>query len=138
MKEPLVEPAPLMTKLNVTPIIDVALVLVIILMVTAPMLTVANLDLILPEAHSREPQEDSYLSISLSSDGQIAVDEEILAPELLKTRLRSRIDEKEDILVVVRADAGLSHIAVRSVLDQAKAAGAKRVAIATNQKAGDK
>ena len=53
MKEPLVQPSSSMYRINVTPIIDVALVLVIILLVTAPLMTVADMDVELPGARTR-------------------------------------------------------------------------------------
>jgi biopolymer transport protein ExbD len=124
------------TKINVTPIIDVALVLVIILMVTAPMLSVADLPVSLPEARTREAEDQRNLSITLASDGSMAVDNEMVPPGGLGTILARRLAEpgNHDVLVIVRADSNTPYANLREVLDQARAAGAARLAIATRQK----
>jgi len=130
----------LITRVNVTPIIDVALVLVIILLVTAPMLSVADLPVNLPQAHTREAEDERNVSITLSSDGYIAVDEEVVARSRLRKQLAARLSERgnRDVLVVVRADADAPYGTVRGLLEDARAAGAKRLAIATRQKLEDR
>jgi biopolymer transport protein TolR len=132
-------PAPrtdIITRVNVTPIIDVALVLVIILLVTAPMLSIADLPVDLPQAHTREAEDERNLSITLGSDGQLAVDEDIVRREDLEQHLATRLKEPGNahVLVVIRADSGAPYAEVRSLLRDAKAAGAERLAIATRQK----
>lgn len=126
----------LITRVNVTPIIDVALVLVIILLVTAPMMSVADLPVDLPTAHTREAEDERNVSITIGSNGQYAVDETTIVPERLRAALEARLAEpgNKDVLVVVRADTGIPFATVRRTLDDARAAGAKRLAIATRQK----
>ncbi len=126
----------IITKVNVTPIIDVALVLVIILLVTAPLLTNVDLPVNLPEARTREAEDERNLSVTLSADGRLAVDDQVIAPALLQMTLRDRLARpgNDNVLVVVRADSGAPYGAVRELLDQARAAGAKRLAVATRQK----
>ena len=128
--------AELITRINVTPIIDVALVLVIILLVTAPMLSVADLPVNLPAAHTREAEDERNVSITLSAGGHVAVDEEVVDRSQLRSRLAARLGQpgNEAVLVVVRADSGAPYAAVRELLAEARAAGAKRLAIATRQK----
>lgn len=124
------------TKVNVTPIIDVALVLVIILLVTAPMLTVADLPVDLPPAHTRDAEDERNVSITLGQNGEVAIDRDVIATDDLRRILTARLAEpgNEDVLVVVRADAGATHADVRHLLAEARAAGATRIAIATRQK----
>ncbi len=126
----------LITRVNVTPIIDVALVLVIILLVTAPMLSVADLPVDLPAAHTREAESQRNVSITLSAGGHVAVDEEVVDRSQLRSRLAARLSQpgNEGVLVVVRADSGALYATVRELLADARAAGAKRLAIATRQK----
>ena len=128
----------LITKVNVTPIIDVALVLVIILLVTAPLLSVADLPVDLPQARTREAEDERNVSITLSTTGALAVDEEVITREALLPVLQAHLAKSgnENVLVVVRADTGAPYGAVRELLQEARAAGAKRIAIATRQKAG--
>ena len=139
MRQPLVNTSPMMTRINVTPIIDVALVLVIILLITAPMLSVANLEVELPAAHSRDLESQGFISITLSTSGEIAVDETVLSGvDQLRSALAARIDQQEsdNAMVVVRADAGLPHSLVRRVLEEARLGGASQLGIATRQKGG--
>jgi biopolymer transport protein TolR len=126
----------LITKINVTPIIDVALVLVIILLVTAPLLSVADLPVDLPQARTREAEDERNVSITLSSAGALAIDEDIVARSDLRSALKARLARSgnEGVLVVVRADSGAPYSAVRQILEEARSAGATRIAIATRQK----
>jgi biopolymer transport protein TolR len=128
-------PAPI-TKVNVTPIIDVALVLVIILLVTAPMLSVADLPVELPQAHSRDAEDERNVSITLGTNGELAIDRQVISAAELRPMLAARLAEpgNDDVLVVVRADAGAPHGAVRELLAEARAAGAARLALATRQR----
>ncbi|HZE19266.1 MAG TPA: biopolymer transporter ExbD, partial [Candidatus Angelobacter sp.] len=75
MRSRQIAPHYVITKVNVTPIIDVALVLVIILLVTAPLLSVADLPVDLPQARTREAEDERNVSITLSSTGRLAVDD---------------------------------------------------------------
>jgi biopolymer transport protein ExbD len=126
----------IITKVNVTPIIDVALVLVIILLVTAPLLSVADLPVDLPQARTRDSEDERNISVTLGSDGSLAVDEERVAPGSLSGVLHAHLAEpgNSDVLVVVRADSGAPYSDIRGLLEQTRAAGAKRIAIATRQK----
>src|SRR3990172_10431459 len=73
----------MITKINVVPIIDVSLVLVIILLVTAPLLSVADLPVDLPQARTREAEDERNVSITLGTTGRIAVDDVIIAEDAL-------------------------------------------------------
>src|SRR5947208_10919042 len=83
----------LITKINVTPIIDVALVLVIILLVTAPMMSVADLPVNLPAARTRGAEDQRNVSVTLSSEGDLAVDELRVSPDRLQAALDERLAE---------------------------------------------
>ena len=126
---------PLITKFNVTPIIDVALVLVIILLVTAPMLPASDLSVNLPSARTREAEDERNVSITLSANGDIALDHRPLGRGQLRSALAERLEApgNRGVLVVLRADTAAPYWKVRGVLSEARAAGAKRLAIATRQ-----
>lgn len=129
-------PTNLITKVNVTPIIDVALVLVIILLVTAPLLSVSNLPVDLPEARTRDSEDERNVSVTRTAAGDLAVDDRLVAPGGLIDALRARLSRpgEENTLVVLRADTSLPYSELKTLLDEAKAAGARRVAVATRQK----
>jgi len=126
----------MITKPNMTPLIDVALVLVIILLVTAPLMSVADLPVNLPQAGTREAENERNLSITLGADGRLAVDEQVVTVDALVALLQTRLAEpgNQDVLVVVRADSGAPYASVKRLLEQARAAGATRLAIATRQR----
>ena len=131
-----IEPPQTLDKINVTPIIDVALTLVIILLMTAPMMAISDLDVKLPTARTRGAEEYKNLTITMDALGNVAIDEQTIAAHSLERELKKRLAEpgREEALVVVRADQSLPHAAVRDILESAKAVGAKRIAIATNPK----
>ena len=136
MRRPLIEPAPLVARINVTPIIDVALVLVIILLITAPMITALSMDIDLPQARTRSVEDEVRISISMGRNGELAIDDEAVAASALLPALVSRLgtSSSKNILVVVRADSGIPYQQVKGVIRDAKTAGAKRIAIATRQR----
>jgi biopolymer transport protein ExbD len=107
-------------KVNVVPIIDVSLVLVVILLVTAPVLAVSDLPITLPQAATRGAEDDLRISVTLGRHGDVAVEKRIA-------------ETREDVLVTVRADASLPYSSVETALHETREAGAKRIAIATRQ-----
>jgi biopolymer transport protein TolR len=133
MKRRLVGPTPMIVKINVTPIIDVALVLVIILLITAPMMAVADFDVDLPATRTRSPGDETRVNVSLSRYNEFAVDGVTTLRAHLAPALRTALAEHEghDVLVVLRADATIRHEVVRSLLDDLRDAGVVRLAIAT-------
>ncbi len=136
MRGSLIKQTPINAKINLTPIIDVALVLVIILLITAPMLSEIDINVTLPEARTRGAEDEARITITLGEEGELAVDEQIVVPESLRRMLSAQLAErKEEMLVVIRADQNTPHEMVREVLSEATAAGAARLAIATRQKA---
>jgi len=136
MKQPLVELKPVFTRINVTPIIDVALVLVIILLITAPMITALSMEIDLPKARTRSIEDEVRVSITLGREGELAIDDELVAPDQLLRVLAGKISKSsnKNILVVVRADATITHGTVKQVINDARMAGAKRIAVATRQR----
>jgi biopolymer transport protein ExbD len=126
----------IISKVNVTPIIDVALVLVIILLVTAPLISVSGLPVTLPEARTREAEDERNVSVTLTGKGELAVDQQQITADRLQEILRAKLAEPGNahVRVVVRADSGVPYSAVRRLLEDLRAAGAEHVAIATRQK----
>jgi len=139
VKRRVVSSPELITKVNVTPIIDVALVLVIILLVTAPMMTVSDLPVRLPEAHTREAEDERNVSVTIGTDGALAVDDRDVNEATLAAAMSERLAQpgNEGVLVVVRADTSIPYARVRHTLDVIKRSGAKRIAIATRQKGAE-
>ena len=113
----------LITKVNVTPIIDVALVLVIILLVTAPLLSVADLPVDLPagphaRGGGRAKREHHALRRAEPSPSTRRSSRAIELAPALRSRLAQR--GNENVLVVVRADSGVPFRSVQEVLSDAR------------------
>src|SRR5882672_4653144 len=111
-------------KVNVTPIIDVALVLVIILMITAPMIAVSNVDVKLPEAQTRNLEGHDRISVTLGAKGELAVDDTDITLPVLQSTIARHLADHKDAIVVIRADQSVAYAAVRQIVDAARAAGA--------------
>lgn len=139
MQRRFLETSPTVCKINVTPIIDVALVLVIILLITAPMISTANMEVNLPQALTRSADDEVRVSITFAADGGVAIDDEVIERAALTRVLGAKLREidRDNILVIVRADAGVPYPWVRDIIDDAKMAGAGRIAIATRQRGKD-
>jgi biopolymer transport protein TolR len=128
------ETATTIAKVNVTPIIDVALVLVIILMITAPMIAVSDVDVKLPEAQTRNLEGHDRISVTLGPNGELAVDDQNLTLPALQSAIATRLADRKDVIVVIRADQSVAYAAVRRVVEAARAAGASRIAVGTQQR----
>jgi biopolymer transport protein ExbD len=129
---------PTIARINVMPIIDVALVLVVVLLITAPMITVKDMDLTLPDAATRGAEDDLRVTISLSRDGELAVDEDLVTFQNLSAALSARLKDmrKDNVLVVLRADSDAPYGIIRRILHEARQSGANRLAIAVRQSEG--
>jgi biopolymer transport protein TolR len=98
-----------MAEINVTPMVDVMLVLLIIFMVTAPLLTSAvNVDL--PKtAAAPAPQDDKPLTISVNAQGQVFLQDEQIEVGDLVTKLKAISEGNNDKKILVRGDKGNSY-----------------------------
>ncbi|QYU70168.1 ExbD/TolR family protein [Leptolyngbya sp. 15MV] len=122
-----------MADINVTPLVDVMLVLLIIFMVTAPMLT-AGVPVQLPESRANAlPQERQQLTVTVGQDGTIFLDDAALAPGELGERLSNvpRGGEGEMPDVVLRADRALDYGRVMAVMGELNRAGFSSISLVT-------
>lgn len=123
------------TGINVTPLVDVCLVLVIIFMVTTPLLSRPIFDVKLPAARTQEGEEKDKVTVSLGAEGRMAVDaKECKDMPALSRELARALDGSESKLVVVRADKDATHGRLTELMSLAKEAGARSLTIATEQK----
>ena len=122
-----------MADINVTPLVDVMLVLLIIFMVTAPLL-VAGVPVDLPDARARSlPQDQAPVQISLDARGTLFVDRLEIAPAALPAKLAALHEARTDeARVYVRADRALDYGRVMAVVGEVNAAGFKKVALVTD------
>jgi biopolymer transport protein TolR len=125
-----------MAEINVTPMVDVMLVLLIIFMVTAPLL-VAGVPVDLPDSKAKAlDQERRPVQISLAADGALFLDEQPVRAEELGIRLAgiaAASREPGGPRIFLRADRALDYGRVMAVMGEINAAGLRRVALVSTQ-----
>ncbi len=122
-----------MSEINVTPMVDVMLVLLIIFMVTAPLLTV-GVQVDLPKTKATIiPGEDEPLAITIDREGQVYLQETEIELEGLLPRLNAITGNNSDVRIFVRGDAAVEYGRVMEVMGRINAAGYKKVALVTRQ-----
>ena len=120
-----------MAEINVTPLVDVMLVLLIIFMVAAPLLTAGvPIDLPSSKAKAIDTEDNKPIEITLDKDGKIFLGEKTeIKQATLVTMLSPMLEGREDTRIYVRADKELDYGKVMSVLGLLNAAGFSRVAL---------
>ena len=125
------------SEINVTPMVDVMLVLLIIFMVTAPLL-VAGVPVDLPDSKAGAlDQERKPVQISLEADGALYVDEQPISPAGLAPRLAAiaaASREPGGPRIFLRADRALDYGRVMAVIGEINAAGLRKVALVSTQR----
>ena len=120
-----------MSEINVTPMVDVMLVLLIIFMITAPLL-VSGVPVDLPDSNAGALKQDSTpVQVSVDAAGQTFVDEQPIAGDALAAKLTAIREARagDEPRVYVRADSTLDYGRVMQVVGEVNAAGFKKVAL---------
>ncbi|MEM8868826.1 MAG: protein TolR [Pseudomonadota bacterium] len=121
-----------MSEINVTPFVDVMLVLLIIFMVAAPLLTV-GVPIELPEtaATPLQQEEEEPLTIAMSSDGEIMLQSAAVERDQLVTQLTAVAGQRQDDKVFLRADGNITYAQVMEVMGALNAAGFRNIGLVT-------
>ena len=120
-----------MGEINVTPFVDVMLVLLIVFMVTAPLLTV-GVPVDLPKTKASQISDDQTpLVISIKKDGQLALQNRVIESDELMPRLEAVSRVKPDTRIFVRGDKDVPYGDVIAIMGRVQAAGFSRVALVT-------
>ena len=118
-----------MGEINVTPFVDVMLVLLIVFMVTAPLLTV-GVEVDLPKTKAGAINADAApLVVSIKSDGSLYLQETFVEPEVLIPRLKAISNANPNVRIFVRGDRAVSYGEVLSVMGRIQSAGFEKVAL---------
>ncbi|MDD2466923.1 MAG: protein TolR [Desulfobulbus sp.] len=120
-----------MAEINVTPLVDVMLVLLIIFMVTAPMMT-QGLEVDLPEATTKAlPQQEEPLVVTITKDGEVYLKKEMMTPESLQERLQAMPPEVKKEGIFLRADKTIAYGVVTSTMADIHSAGFDKLGMIT-------
>ena len=126
---------PPMSQINVTPFVDVMLVLLVIFMITAPLLTV-GVEVDLPETDSPPlAGDDEPLSITITRDGTTYLQETEVALEALIPKLRAITERRPDVRIFIRGDRDIAYGRVMEVMGVLNGAGFNNVALVTEPRA---
>ncbi len=123
-----------MAEINVVPLVDIILVVLIIFMVTAPMIMKPSININLPKAASGEATTPSKLNISIGSDGKLNLDGRVVEDQEIQTTALEEVKKNPEIQAIIAADKDVPHGRVVSVLDIVKGAGVKKFAISIDRK----
>jgi len=124
-------------RLDITPLIDVVLLLLIFFMLTSSFITQAGLRIDLPESTAAEPQERENLIIVVSEDDELYIEDELVSWGSCRERLASGLASSSDPVLILKADRNAHHGVVVKLMSLAKEIGWKRMAIAAQPKAGE-
>ena len=126
-----------MSEINVTPFVDVMLVLLVVFMITAPLLTV-GVPVDLPKtAASRMVGQDEPLVITVGADGKVYIQDTEIELARLVPRLKAITENKRDTRIFVRGDKAVAYGRVMHVMGTVNLAGFERVALITQMPTRD-
>lgn len=117
------------SSINVTPFVDVMLVLLVIFMITAPMLIKDIIDIRLPKTATSDGQKAEILGIAINKDGQVLLNGVLVDDEALKSQVKDTLDRNPHAQGVISADVELAYGKVVKVIDQLKMAGLEKFAV---------
>jgi biopolymer transport protein ExbD len=116
-------------EINVTPLVDVVLVLLLVFMVTAPMMS-RGVDVSLPVANLPDNQPEDRITVTLTAEGRVMIGDRPVNLVLLVDELRGILSGRAGRIVYLRADEGLRYGKVIEVVDKLKQAGVEQIGFA--------
>jgi biopolymer transport protein TolR len=119
--------------INVTPLVDIVLVLLIIFIVTAKMVVAPSVPLDLPQASTGE-EVQSIFAVAITKDGKLMVDGKPADDANMLELARAALAKDKELRAVIQADGDTTHRRVIDVLDRLKSAGLTKVAFGTVQR----
>ncbi len=119
-----------LAEINIIPLVDVVLVLLLIFMLTAPMMY-RGIDVNLPRAASRPTAVEERMVLTLTRDQGLYLNDRRIAPGGLEGALREAFRNRTDRTLYLKADAGLSYGTVVETMDRVRRAGIERLGMVT-------
>ncbi len=112
--------------INVTPLVDVVLVLLLVFMVTAPMMS-RGIDMSLPVANQPQIEPEDRLTINITAQGRVFIGDQPVALPLLEDNVKGRLEGHVNKVVYLRGDEGLRYGKVIEVVDILRRAGVEQI-----------
>jgi biopolymer transport protein ExbD len=119
----------MVTGINITPMVDVVLVLLVIMMVSAEYVVQQSIKVDLPAAATGESSEASPTIVAIAKDGATFLNDAPIAEDALKSALRTAVRDSPDLSLVVSADREAHHGSVMRVIDLAREQGITSFAV---------
>jgi biopolymer transport protein TolR len=119
-----------LAEINIVPLVDVVLVLLLIFMLTAPMMY-RGIDVNLPRAAAKPTAVEERLVLTVTKDRTLFLNDKRIAPGGLEGSLRDAFRNRTDKTLYLKADAGLSYGAVVETMDMVRRAGIERLGMVT-------
>lgn len=119
--------------INMVPLIDIILVVLIIFMVTAPALIKPSIEVDLPEAASGDETTPSLLNVAITAEGVVLLNNEEVDEDEAKLLAKEEFERNPDVQAIVVADQNLPYWQVIKVLDWIKSSGVKNFAVTTDK-----
>ena len=125
------------SQINITPLADVMLVLLIIVMLIAPLLQ-KGVDLVLPEAANttEKVENDAQTVLAVTADGRFYIDQVPVPESDLLSEVQSVLERKFEKIVLIKADQDAQYSTVMSMLDRLQGAGIENIGLITERKVG--
>ena len=122
------------TEINITPFVDVVLVLLVIFMVTAPMMIKSAMELKLPAAENTDLIAPETLGVTILKSGNIMVNGSLISPDDLKIKIKKSINLNPKTQIIIVADKLATHGMVIELIDLIKGSGATNFAFQVEKK----
>ncbi len=122
-----------LSEINVVPLVDIILVVLIIFMVTAPMFIKPTINVNLPKAASGDQTTPSKLNIALTADGRINLNGSFTDEASVSKRAAEELSKNPDVQAIIAADKDVAHGRVVAILDVVKSVGVKKFAISIDK-----
>jgi len=117
-----------LSEINVTPFVDVMLVLLVIFMVTAPMMQ-SGIGVRLPQAETASAPAEEGLTLTITEDKYIHIENSVINQFLLEQKLKEYFFGKEKKIVFIRGDESLPYGFIMTILDITKKAGVEHIGL---------
>lgn len=121
-------------EINVVPLVDIILVVLIIFMVTAPLVLKPVIDIQLPKASSGQEAPQQALNVSIKPDGQLTVNGQTSSTEQLAVIATQLVKQQTEAAAILQADRAVTLETLTAVIDVIKSAGVKKVAFSIDKK----